>query len=331
MKIVVIGAGAMGSVYGGLLARAGSDVTLVDLRADHVAAINANGLKLDGVCGELLVRVLAVVEMPAAGVFDAAIIFVDANSTRAAAATALKVLKPSGYAMTLQNGIGNIEALDDVLGRERVIGGVSMDSAAYRGPGHASYTNSGAVYLGELDSKPSTRTTQMIEALQRAGFQAKFTDRVFDYVWQKFTHNCACNAIAAVTGLRNGEAARTPELDAFQDRVMDEIFAVAAKKGVNFPNPALRQYIKDHCFLRYNKPSMLQHMEQGRRTEVDALNGALLREAKAFGIAAPYNESLVALVKGRERAQRQALHETPADYAALERQAETEFARMRGV
>ncbi|HXF17984.1 MAG TPA: ketopantoate reductase C-terminal domain-containing protein, partial [Burkholderiales bacterium] len=96
------------------------------------------------------------------------------------------------------------------------------------------------------------------------------------------------------------------------------------RKQLKLPEKNPRQKIKDHCRIRYNKPSMMQHIEQGRRTEIDALNGALVREARALGVAVPYNEAIVAVVKGLEKSRRQALHEPPRDYKKLEKEAEKE-------
>ena len=136
--------------------------------------------------------------------------------------------------------------------------------------------------------------------------------------------NCGVNALAAITGLRGGEIYRTPEVSALQDRVIDEIMAVVERKKLKLPESDPRKKIKDHCRIRYNRPSMMQHIDQGRRTEIDSLNGALVREAKALGIATPYNEAVVAVVKGLEKSRRQTLHEPPRDYKKLEEEAEKE-------
>ena len=318
MKICMIGSGAMGSVYGGLLCAAGYDVTLVDLRADHVAAIRANGLRVDGMAGEHVVHPPVFKHHAGLGPFDAAIVFVDGNSTRAAAQTASEVLQPDGFAMTLQNGIGNVEVLTEKLGDSRVIAGVSMDSGNYRGPGHASYTHRGVVSIGELDGRMTPRLEEMVAALNKAGFNAKKVDRPQDYIWSKFVLNCAVNPLAALTGMRAGEFIEIPEINALQDKLLDELFAVGAAKGMSYPDPNLRASIKGHCYKRYNQPSMLQHVLQGRRTEIDNLNGALVREAKKFGVPVPYNETIVALIKGLEKQREQELHHPPIDYKQLE-------------
>lgn len=318
MKICMIGAGAMGSAYGGLLFAAGYDVTLLDSRSDHVAAIRANGLRIDGKGGEHVVRPPIFDNHAGLGPFDAAIIFVDGNSTRVAAQTASEILKSDGFAMTLQNGIGNVEVLTEQLGEARVIAGVSMDSANYRGPGHASYTNQGVISIGELDGRMTARLDAMVAALNKAGCDAKKVERPRDYIWSKFVHNCAVNPIAALTGMRTGDFIEIGEIDALQDRLLDELFAVGAAKGVNYPDPNLRQTIKAHCYKRYNQPSMLQHVLQGRRTEIDNLNGALVREAKKYGVPVPINETIVALIKGLEKQRERELHHPPIDYKKLE-------------
>lgn len=322
MRIYMIGAGAMGGVYGGLLARAGRDVTLIDPRADHVAAIRRDGLAVEGVRGTHVVKVPAHTSPAGLPPADLAIVFTDANATRDAARAAAQLLKADGYALTLQNGIGNVEALVADLGQPRVIAGVSMNSAANPAPGRVAYTNAGMTSIGELNGAETMRIRQVADMLNEAGIQTELVADPMAYIWGKFVLNCGINALTAVTGLRSGEMYRTPEVNALQDRVIDEVLEVVARKGVKLSESDPRKKIKDHCKVRYNKPSMMQHIEQGRRTEIDALNGALVREAKALGIAVPHNETIVAIVKGLEKSRRQLLHEPPQDYATLEAEAE---------
>jgi 2-dehydropantoate 2-reductase len=324
MKICTIGAGAMGSVFGGLLARAGHDVTFVDTWAEHVATINARGLRLDGVKGELEIRAKAVAELPRRLDADLAMIWTDANNTRRAAETAAAALAPDGFAITLQNGIGNVETLVDVLGKPRVAAGSSMCSAAMRGPGHASFTHMAMTSVGEIDGGTSARVELLREALALAGFEARVHPDIMALVWTKFAHNCAVNAICATTGLRVGEVARVPALDRLQDRIIDEILAVTQAKGVRLDDPDFRAHVKEHCWRKYNRPSMLQHIEAGKRTEIDALNARLVEEGRRFGVPIPYNDALACLLKGVEHKRREAGARTEADYAALEAQAARE-------
>jgi 2-dehydropantoate 2-reductase len=311
MKITVVGAGAMGASYGGHLARAGHEVALLDTWQDHVDAINRNGLRVDGVLGDHRIRLPASSAPDGTVPADLAIVFVDANNTAKAAETLARLLAPDGFAITFQNGIGNVEKLQAALGCERVLGGSSMCSAASRAPGHVTLTHMGTTSVGETHGRDSPRVQAMLAALRGAGFEAEHEPNIMGLIWQKFVVNCAVNAIAATTGLRGGEIVRLPELDAFQDRVLDEIMAVTRAKQIRLPNPEI-------AAKKFNKPSMLQHVEAGRRTEIEALNGALIREAKALGIPTPNNEALVALLKGRELHQQRRIHQPDLDYDAWE-------------
>jgi 2-dehydropantoate 2-reductase len=320
MKITVVGAGAMGASYGGHLARAGHEVALLDTWQDHVDAINRDGLRVDGVLGDHRIKLPASAASngAAGGGADVAIVFVDANNTAKAAETLAALLAPDGFAITFQNGIGNVEKLQAALGPERVLGGSSMCSAAARAPGHVTLTHMGTTSLGETTGSDSPRVQAMLDALRTAGFEAEHEPNVMGLIWQKFVVNCATNAIAATTGLRGGEIARLPELDAFQDRVLEEIMAVTRAKDIRLPHPDIAAKVKENCYKKFNKPSMLQHVEAGRRTEIEALNGALIREAQALGIPVPNNEALVALLKGRELHQQRRIHEPDLDYDAWE-------------
>jgi len=324
MRIYMLGSGAMGGVFGGLLGGAGYDVTLIDSREDHIHKIQTEGLTVEGMRGTHVVRVAAQRDETGLAPGDLAIIFTDANATGEAAKLATKLLKPDGFALTLQNGIGNVETLVAALGKQRVIAGVSMNSAANPATGRSVYTNVGMTSIGELDGASTQRVKQVADMLNNAGIPTEIIPDPMNWIWGKFVLNCGINALTAITGLRSGEIYRTPEVNALQDRVIDEIMAVVERKKLKLPEKNPRQKIKDHCRIRYNKPSMMQHIEQGRRTEIDALNGALVREARALGIAVPYNEAIVAVVKGLEKSRRQALHESPRDYKKLEKEAEEE-------
>jgi len=329
VRTYMIGAGAMGSFYGGLLAKAGYDVTLIDPREDHIALVQRNGLIVDGVRGRHVVRLPALTTHAGLPPCDLAIVFTDTNNTSAAARAAKEVLKPDGFALTLQNGISNVEALVAELGAGRVAAGVTMNSGAFPEPGRATYTNAGMTSIGELDGRRTARIEAVARMLNEAGIETTIVDNPMSWIWSKFVHNCAANALAAITGLRGGEMYRTPEVNALQDRLLDEILAVVERKGIALVDPDPRKKIKAHARIRYNQPSMMQHVEQGRRTEIDSLNGAIVREARALGMAVPYNETVVAIVKGLEKSRMQLLHEAPRDYKKLEAAAEEEVRREK--
>jgi 2-dehydropantoate 2-reductase len=307
----------MGGSYGGLLAAAGNRVRLIDTWQDHVEAINRDGLRVDGAHGEHRLQLSAATQPDADETADIVLLFTDTNGTADAARTIAGILSPDGFVVTSQNGIGNVETLQDILGEARVVGGSSMCSAATIGPGHVSLTHLGPTSVGEVSGGSSDRVDAFLAALESAGFPSKPAPDIMAEIWQKFVVNCSANAVAAVTGLRSGEFVDIPDLMDYRVRVVEEVMAVLEAKGITLPDPEL---IKRICSggRRMNRPSMLQHVRMGRQTEIDTLNGALVREAKALGIPVPYNEALVALLRGRELAQRRAVHEPDLDYEAWE-------------
>ena len=318
MKIMVVGAGAMGGSFAGLLAVAGHELRIIDTDSAHVEAINRDGLLVEGVLGVHRVQVPAATDSGDGEIADAVIMFCDTNNTKEASRTVAKLTGNDGVAITFQNGIGNVEALVDAVGPARTLAGSSMCSAANLGPGHVSLTHMGKTSLGELDGTATPRTEKLAKALSDAGFKVEVSDQIMGQVWQKFLVNCAVNAIAATTGLRSGEIPRVSELAGFQDEVIKEGLQVINGKGIRLPNPDVMSELKRNLPKRFNRPSMLQHVDSGRKTEIDAINGALIREANELGIATPYNQSLVALLKGREQSQIRRINEPNFDYAAWE-------------
>lgn len=172
------------------------------------------------------------------------------------------------------------------------------------GPGRVEQTHMGPTTIGELDGTLSPRVRALAAALEAAGYPTTVSPEIKAVVWTKFVLNSAINPFCALIGLRIGEIARLEPMDRFQDLILDEIFAVARAKGLALDEPGLRVRIKDHSWAKFSKPSMLQHIEAGRRTEIEAQNGALLR--------------------GRELHERRCVHEPGLDYEALERAAALE-------
>ena len=209
-------------------------------------------------------------------------------------------LGETGCVLTLQNGIGNWEALAARLGTERVLAGSTYNSGASLGPGHVRHTNLGPTIIGETEGSLSARANAFCEMLRSAGLPVEITANVQGHIWSKFVLNCAINPVSAVTGLRPGEIARTKSAAILLNSVVNEVLAVVEATGIVLPEEDPRKHIRDHCWERYNRPSMLQHIESGRRSEIDALNGALVDRAHAIGVPVPVNEAIVLLVKSLE-------------------------------
>ncbi len=305
MQLAVIGAGNMGCVYGANLARIGVDVTMVDPWAEHVTAMQQHGLAMTGQNGTFTAQVKAATDGSNIRDMDAAIILVNTYDSAAAAQTAQQVLSPGGYALTLQNGVGNVEILTQLLGAQRVLAGLSFHSGDLQGPGQVEHTNFGPTYLGELDGTRSERLLHLVDLLQKANLQPAIEPDITVTIWSKFVHNCGINAICALTELRPGQIREVPELDEFQTAIIEETLALVVAKGIVLPDPDPVQTIKAYCAKKFHRVSMAQHLARGRKTEIDALNGYVARECARLGLSAPYNDALTRLMKGR--------HHTPSD------------------
>ena len=202
MKIVVIGAGNMGCVYGANLARIGQDVTLIDTWTDHVRSIQESGLKLEGLTGNFTVRVGASTSSRDVEGADLALICVNSYTTADASRTAADVLADNGFCLTLQNGVGNVEIIENALGKGRVLAGLSFQSGDLAGPGLVYHTNNGPTYLGELDRAQTDRLRLVADLFTQAGLNPVLVDDIVATLWAKFVHNCGINAICAITRVR---------------------------------------------------------------------------------------------------------------------------------
>lgn len=290
----------MGCLYGANLARAGAEVVFLDVWEEHVVSIRREGLRMSGLHGEFTVRADATTRPTEAPIADAAVICVNTYATRQAAESAQIVLKPEGYAVTLQNGVGNVEILTEVLGAGRVMAGLSFHSADLHAPGEVVHTNEGPTYLGELDRSRSERLLGLNAFMDRAGMGPVLVDDIVTTIWSKFVHNCGLNAICALTGLRPGYIREVPELDEFQTQIINETLALVRAKGVMLPDPDPLTTIKNYTASKFHRVSMQQHLDRGRPTEIDSLNGYVARESARLGLAAPANDALTRLMKGRQ-------------------------------
>jgi 2-dehydropantoate 2-reductase len=300
MQFVVVGAGNMGCVYGGNLARIGQQVAFIDVWKDHVDSIAQKGLRLEGLTGDFTVKAQAgrsAAEVPKA---DAVLICVNTTATAEAARTAAAAIKPDGYCLTLQNGVGNVEILEEALGKGRVLAGLSFQSGDLQGPGFVKHTNNGDTYLGELDRRKTPRLAHLCELLEAAGMHPVPVDDVMRTIWTKFIHNCGINALCAITGLRPGHIQDVPELDAFQTHIIEESLALVRAKGIEPTEADPVRAIKEYCSHKFHRPSMMQHLLRGLETEIDALNGYVARESRKLGLAAPCSDALTSLIKGRQ-------------------------------
>ena len=302
MKVAVIGTGAMGCIFGAALARSGAELVCLDRSPEVVAALQQHGIRVRGVLGDQTVAVGATTDPAQLGAVDMALVLVDAAATPAAAAMAKACLKPDGFALSLQNGIGNLEALVEALGPQRVMAGITYNSGTGEGPARAWHTHLGLTTMGEATGEISLRLQAMAERFRAQGMAVELTGQVEAAIWSKFVHNCAINPISALTGLRPAQIMQNPAAQALMEHVIDEILQVVDALGIVLPEADARSEILQHCRERMNQPSMLQHLRAGRPTEIGALNAALLQRAAVLGLTVPYNTAVVLAIRALEAA-----------------------------
>ena len=306
MKIAIIGAGAMGSLFGGRLALAGEDVWLLDVWEEHVRTIRDKGLMIATVANDLVAQPRATTKPEDIGLADLVIIFVKSSATRAAAQTAAGLLGPQTAVLTLQNGYGNAETIAEVVGAERVIAGTTAQGATLLGPGRIMHGGSGDTHIGELGGGKTDRLEEVAACLTRAGIQTIADDNVAALIWGKLVVNVGINALTAITGLKNGELADHEETRQVLAMAVEEAVRVADAAGIRLPyDNAVEKVLAVAVATAQNRSSMLQDLSGGRLTEIDAINGALVREGERVGVATPVNSVLTLLIKALEKLPRE--------------------------
>lgn len=307
MKISIIGAGAMGSLFGGKLAASGNEVVLYDINKEHVAAINANGLKIETLAtGETsIVKPVASSDPEAVKGSDIFVVFVKSTATEIVASNFKALAGPETIVVTLQNGVGNEDILKSHFGASNTAAGVTSQGATFAGPGHIRHAGNGPTHLCMSD-KNNDRLGPFLEALAAAGFEADAEENIESLVWSKLVINVGINALTALTGLKNGELLDYEQTKDLMKDLVAEAVSVCDKAGykLTYENPLEVVYqVSEKTGL--NRSSMLQDFDRGSMTEIDFINSAIVREAEKFGIDVPVNKTIAALVKtidlGRKR------------------------------
>ncbi len=294
----------MGSAIGGGLAEAGADVFLVDAWKEHVDAIERKGLFLREAGVDRVVRARAATRADAFGVADLVIVLVKSYHTREAIESALSLVGPDTVVMSLQNGMGHEDILAAAVGRERVIAGKTYLGGVLLGPGHVIAGLRGKeTIIGELDGTVTDRVQRIAKVFNDAGLTLEVSTNIRGTIWDKLLINVATGALAGITRLTYGALYEVPELRACALAAIAEGIAIATSQGVtlSYSDPE-GPWLKAAVGLPPEfKTSMLQSIEKGVLTEVDFINGAVVREGTRCGIATPVNQALVACIKGIER------------------------------
>jgi 2-dehydropantoate 2-reductase len=300
MRIAVVGSGALGGFFGATFADAGQDVTLVDVDRRKVAAIRESGLTVTTKEEEKTVPVGITERTDDVGPVDLVFFSVKSYATLAAARSLPPLIGDGTLVMSIQNGMGNVEKIASVVGSERVVGGITAHSFQMLGPDHVRYVGgAGHLHIGKIDSDNNSRGDEIAEILRGAGIEVEVNDNILDFIWYKLLVNTPINAIAAITRLKNGELAENERVRRLMRLVADEALAVARAENVQI---LMEGHPVDTCLAALraaseNKASMLQDVEAERRTEIDAINGAIVERAAKLGCPTPVNQTLVDLVK----------------------------------
>lgn len=304
MKVCIIGAGALGSVIGGTLAEGGHDVVLVSRNRAHVEAINRSGLVVGTGGVDRIVRVKAAANAPQGVLADLVIVLVKSFDTREAVADAIGIVGPETTVLSLQNGLGHEDILADLVGRDRVIAGKTYVGGALRSHGHVIAGIEGKeTIIGEVEGGITDRVQRIADAFGQAGLKTIVSSNIQGAMWDKLLVNVATGALSAVTHLNYGQLYKVPEIEHCAVAAVREAMAVARALGVTLsttlPEAAWRKAAEGlaHDF----KASMLQSVEKGSKTEIDFVNGAVVRAGASIGIPTPVNATLVACIKGIEQ------------------------------
>jgi 2-dehydropantoate 2-reductase len=306
MRILIVGAGALGGLVGANLTRAGEDVVLVEVNSARARLLNQEGLGISRVGEEeVSVPVKVVTSVDGLAPFDLVFIAVKTYETEDAVRAVLPATTADTLFLSLQNGIGNAEKIASVVGIERVLCGITYHSIQHAGPRRLQYrVGIKPIQIAPLasDAKSVERLETLAEVFRGAGMATEVVPNVDHAIWQKVLHNAVVNPTSALTGLTCREMLGDDHLMEFMRGLAAEIITVMRARGIPIVDEEdpFRPIIGSLKALGKNRPSMWQDLARGKRTEVDALNGAVAEEAKRLGLDAPHNRAIAQFIHSRE-------------------------------
>jgi len=305
MHIVVMGAGALGGLVGAQLHIAGEDVTLIEINHARARLISENGLLIsEGLKGERCVPIRVVTSAEEVDEADLVFVAVKSYQTEEATLTAQTFLKSDAYVLSMQNGIGNTDTMAGIIGGERVICGITYHSIQHTGPNRIRFRPGiKPIQIAPYDGTITPRLKEIGEVFGKAGLETDIVENIDETIWQKLLHNAVVNPVSAVTGLTCRELLLDDDLQDFMRDLCMEIIEVMKARGIPIidEEDPYRPVTNSQRALGKNRPSMWQDLSRGTLTEVDAINGPIVREAERFGLPAPINQALCRLIHSEER------------------------------
>ncbi len=290
MKIGIIGAGAMGSVYAGLMADAGHDVWMFDAWAEHVAAVKANGLKVEGASGKRVAHPNATTNAAEAGVVELAIVATKAMQTKAAVEAARPMIGPETPVLSLQNGLGNVERIQELVDPANVLCGIAGGfGASMVGPGHVHHNGMEAINIAETNGAGITpRVEAVADAWRDSGFTVGVYDDIWPVVWSKLMANIAVSATCTLTGMRVGQIVKNEWAWGLSLDCVREAPACAKAKGIKLLYDDPIAWVHDFTTkIPDARPSMYLDTQAGRVSEIASIHGGVVAEGEKLGVPTP--------------------------------------------
>ncbi len=303
MKICILGSGALGSTIGGVLTESGSEVYLIDTWAEHVNTMKRQGLRLREDASDRTVKVRAATDCHGLGPADLILVLVKSYHTKEAIKNAGPIIGDKSVVLSFQNGLGNEDILAEVVGKDHVIGGRTFAGGVMLGPGHVIAGCKGKqTYIGELDGRITERVNEIAKQFNQAGLETIVSTNIIGIMWDKLLINVATGALSGMTRLPYGGLYQLKEVMDCALKAVSEAIAVAKAMGVKLTiiDPKKIWLKAAENLPPEFKASMLQDIEKGSRTEIDSINGSVVRLGEKHGIPTPVNRVLVACIKGIE-------------------------------
>jgi 2-dehydropantoate 2-reductase len=297
MKVAIVGAGAMGSLFGGLLAESGQAVWLLDVWSEHVDAINAKGLMVEWQGETRRVDIKATTTPAEIGSADLIVIFVKSTQTRAASSAAAGLIHSDSLVLTLQNGMGNADVIAEFIDSDRVLAGTTAYGATLLGPGSIRHAGKGPTIIGMWSGRNPDVALRVADVLAGAGIATETVEDVRSVVWGKLLINVGINAITALTGIKNGELLDLTSTQEISRRAVEEAVSVAKAQGISVRDDAVEHVFEIARATAVNRSSMGQDVDHGRITEIEAINGVIVKEGARLGIDTPVNQTLTGLIE----------------------------------
>ena len=301
MRVVIVGAGAMGSLFGFLLHRAGKDVRLLDSYPALSHHIKNHGLTVKGISGDHCIHLPITTNPQDLGPSDLLIVFVKSFDTAKAIADVSALIKEDSIVLTLQNGIGNVETIIEAVGEEKVLAGTTSHGATVIGLGHIRHAGIGETIIGAVAPNNTDRLNRAREFLASADIVVQTTNDVTSLLWSKLLINVGINPLTGITRLPNGDLLNYAETRDIMHRAVQEARDVASRKGIHLVYEDPFEKVDSVCAATAkNISSMLQDLRNRKRTEIDYINGAVVAEGENLGMSLPINQALTNLIRVKE-------------------------------